>query len=195
MSWMNAVRKIKEAAKLSFIRPEITPSVVDWARLVTLDFETYYDQDYTLSKLSTSEYVRDPRFKAQMVGIKIGLKPTKWYPAAKVAAALKTINWATHSVLCHNTQFDGFILSHHYGIVPVMYYDTLSMARGLHSNEIGASLDEVAQFYGKGSKIEGALDAAKSGVNTVHIIDGRVPHALLLEILTDQAYGTMIRSH
>jgi acetylglutamate kinase len=44
-------------------------------------------------------------------------------------------------------------------------------------------------------KIAGALDAAKSGVNAVHIIDGRVPHALLLEILTDQAYGTMIRSH
>ena len=44
-------------------------------------------------------------------------------------------------------------------------------------------------------KISGALDAAKSGVNAVHIIDGRVPHALLLEVLTDQAYGTMIRSH
>jgi acetylglutamate kinase len=44
-------------------------------------------------------------------------------------------------------------------------------------------------------KIAGALDAAKSGVNAVHIIDGRVPHVLLLEILTDQAYGTMIRSH
>ena len=44
-------------------------------------------------------------------------------------------------------------------------------------------------------KISGALDAAKSGVNAVHIIDGRVPHALLLEILTDQAFGTMIRSH
>ena len=44
-------------------------------------------------------------------------------------------------------------------------------------------------------KIAGALDAAKSGVNAVHIIDGRVPHALLLEILTDQAYGTKIRSH
>jgi len=43
-------------------------------------------------------------------------------------------------------------------------------------------------------KISGALDAARSGVNAVHIIDGRVPHALLLEILTDQAYGTMIRS-
>ncbi len=44
-------------------------------------------------------------------------------------------------------------------------------------------------------KIEGALDAARSGVNAVHIIDGRVPHALLLEVLTDQAFGTMIRSH
>ena len=44
-------------------------------------------------------------------------------------------------------------------------------------------------------KIAGALDAARSGVNSVHIIDGRVPHVLLLEILTDQAFGTMIRSH
>ena len=44
-------------------------------------------------------------------------------------------------------------------------------------------------------KISSALDAAKSGVNSVHIIDGRVPHAMLLEILTEQAYGTMIRSH
>jgi len=44
-------------------------------------------------------------------------------------------------------------------------------------------------------KISGALDAAKSGVNAVHIVDGRVPHVLLLEILTEQAFGTMIRSH
>jgi acetylglutamate kinase len=44
-------------------------------------------------------------------------------------------------------------------------------------------------------KISGALDAAKSGVNAVHIIDGRVPHAMLLEVLTEQAFGTMIRSH
>jgi acetylglutamate kinase len=43
-------------------------------------------------------------------------------------------------------------------------------------------------------KISGALDAARSGVNAVHIIDGRVPHAMLLEVLTDQAFGTMIRA-
>jgi acetylglutamate kinase len=44
-------------------------------------------------------------------------------------------------------------------------------------------------------KISSALDAARSGVNSVHIIDGRIPHAMLLEILTEQAFGTMIRSH
>jgi acetylglutamate kinase len=43
-------------------------------------------------------------------------------------------------------------------------------------------------------KIAGALDAARSGVNAVHIIDGRVPHAMLLEVLSDQAFGTMIRN-
>ena len=44
-------------------------------------------------------------------------------------------------------------------------------------------------------KIAGALDAAKSGVKAVHIIDGRVPHALLLEVLGNEPFGTMIRSH
>ena len=44
-------------------------------------------------------------------------------------------------------------------------------------------------------KISSALDAAKSGVNSVHIVDGRIPHAILLEVLTEQAFGTMIRSH
>jgi len=161
MSWESAVKTIRYAAEASFVRPVITPSVVDWDRLVTVDFETYYSTDYTLSKLSTSEYVRDPRFKAQQVGIKIGDKPTKVYGPKTMKAALQRINWTTHSLLCHNTQFDGFILHHHYGIKPAYYYDTLSMARGLHSNEIGAGLNDVAEHYGKGSKIEGALEQTK----------------------------------
>ena len=64
------------------------------------------------------------------------------------------------------------------------------------------SAREIDELFADGTisggmlpKISGALDAAKSGVNAVHIIDGRVPHAMLLEILSDQAYGTMIRSH
>ncbi|MGA1287987.1 MAG: acetylglutamate kinase [Rubrivivax sp.] len=64
------------------------------------------------------------------------------------------------------------------------------------------SAREIDELFADGTisggmlpKISGALDAARSGVNAVHIVDGRVPHAMLLEILTDGAYGTMIRSH
>ncbi|WP_198970405.1 acetylglutamate kinase [Xylophilus sp. ASV27] len=64
----------------------------------------------------------------------------------------------------------------------------------LSAREIDALFADGTISGGMLPKIEGALDAAKSGVNSVHIIDGRVPHALLLEILTDQAFGTMIRS-
>ena len=72
MSWASAIRKttprVKPAvsAQAAFA-PAIVPADIDWDRLVSLDFETYYDADYTLSKLSTSEYIRDERFEALMV--------------------------------------------------------------------------------------------------------------------------------
>lgn len=163
MTWSSALPA--QAAAQPFAVPDVPRHKPDWARLVALDFETFFDDDYTLSKLSTSEYIRDPRFKAQMVGIKIGNGKTKFYPANKVAAALRAINWSTHSALCHNMQFDGFILSHHYGIHPVYLYDTLSMARGLHSNDIGAGLDEVAVYYGGVGKIQGSLEKTKGVLN------------------------------
>ena len=64
----------------------------------------------------------------------------------------------------------------------------------LTATDIDALFADGTLSGGMLPKIAGALDAAKSGVKAVHIIDGRVPHALLLEILTEQAFGTMIRS-
>ncbi len=64
----------------------------------------------------------------------------------------------------------------------------------LSAKEIDALFADGTISGGMLPKISGALDAARAGVNAVHIIDGRVPHAMLLEILTDQAYGTMIRA-
>jgi acetylglutamate kinase len=66
---------------------------------------------------------------------------------------------------------------------------------GLTSKSIDELFADGTISGGMLPKIASALDAAKNGVGTVHIIDGRVPHALLLEILTDQGVGTMIRSH
>lgn len=161
--WDNVVKFVP---KPLFMRPTIIPAVIDWAHLVTLDYETFWDQDYTLSNMSTSEYVRDLRFKAHMVGLKIGNRKTRVVPHERIPAELRKIDWTQHDLLAHNTAFDGFIMSHHLGIVPRRYYDTLSMARGLFSNDIGASLDEVAEYLGKGNKIAGTLDRSK-GVRTL----------------------------
>ena len=174
MSWTSALPKsavprtartpIAAVAKATF-----PPPIVDWKKLVTLDFETYYDQDYTLKKLTTSEYIRDPRFEAQMCGIKIGEGKTKVYHGKDIAKALAAIDWTTHSVLAHHTQFDGLILSHHYGVIPKFYYCTLSMARGWLANDIGAGLDEVSRFFGGGGKVENG--AALVGMRGIHLKD------------------------
>lgn len=134
-------------------RPKYELPHVEWKQLVTLDFETYYDDDFTLKKLSTSEYIRDPRFEVIMCGIKVGTGKTRVYRgAAETREALAAIDWSTHAVLCHHTQFDGLILSHHFGVVPSRYYCSLSMARGWLSNDIGAGLDEVSKYFGRGGK-------------------------------------------
>jgi len=65
----------------------------------------------------------------------------------------------------------------------------------LTSREIDELIADGTISGGMLPKLAGAIDAAKSGVNSVHIVDGRVPHCLLLEILTDQGVGTMISSH
>lgn len=100
MSWKSMLKKA--AAQQEFCRPAFTTEKIDWARVVTVDFETYFGVEYTLKKMSTSEYIRDDRFKAQMVGIKIGKGKTKVYGPKQIARALKAINWQTHSLLAHN---------------------------------------------------------------------------------------------
>jgi len=162
MSWKNIV---KEAPAPRSARPEVKMAKVVWSEIVSIDFETYFDTEYTLRKLSTSEYIRDPRFKVQMMGIRVGKGSTRIVCGADIKRALEQINWKEHALLCHNTQFDGFILSHHYGVYPAFYYDSLSMARGLHSNEIGAGLDEVSLHYGGGGKIENTLEKTSGVLN------------------------------
>jgi acetylglutamate kinase len=66
---------------------------------------------------------------------------------------------------------------------------------GLTPREVDALISDGTLLGGMLPKIDAALNAAKSGVNSVHIIDGRVENAVLLEVLTDQGVGTLIRSH
>jgi acetylglutamate kinase len=70
-----------------------------------------------------------------------------------------------------------------------------NLITGLTAREIDALFADGTISGGMLPKISSALEAAKSGVQSVHVVDGRVPHCLLLEILTNEGVGTMIRSH
>ena len=113
----------------------------------TLDFETYFDNDYTLKKLTTEAYVRDERFEALgMAAIKGEEK--HWIEHPDIPDFLETIDWSNVIVLMHHAQFDGLILSHHYGKKPRGFLDTLSMARAKLGLHLSVSLDALSKYFG-----------------------------------------------
>lgn len=127
--------------------------------LITLDFETFYDVGFSLSNLTTEEYIRDERFQIIGVGIKINDGSTKWYSGEEADDALKSIDWSQSVLLCHNTMFDGAILSMIYNIHPAIYLDTLSMARAVNGVDVGGSLAFLAKYYDLGEKGHEVIDA------------------------------------
>jgi DNA polymerase I-like protein with 3'-5' exonuclease and polymerase domains len=129
--------------------------------LITLDFETYYDQQYSLSKLTTEQYVRDDKFEVIGVGVKVNDGETEWASGTdeQIKSYLSTFNWDKAMLLCHNTMFDGAILSWCFDIRPRVYTDTLCIARALHGTEAGGSLRALSERYGIGVKGTEVLDA------------------------------------
>lgn len=134
--------------------------------IVTIDYETYFDQEYTLSKsMNTSEYVRDERFEAYLVGIKIGSGPTQIYTEAEVVPALKRIDWSKHAFLAHNTQFDGLVTVEALGIDPPgLWLDTLAMARACLPHVKNHKLDTVAKYFGLAGKVKASALQNMKGV-------------------------------
>ena len=130
--------------------------------LITLDFETYYDREFSLSKMTTEEYIRDPRFEVIGIGVKVNNEPTEWASGTyeQLKRYLDTFNWQDSMVLAHNTMFDGAILAWHFDIHPRLFTDTLCIARALHGVEVGGSLKALAERYrigAKGTEVVNAL--------------------------------------
>lgn len=123
-------------------------------KIIALDFETYYDKEFSLSKITTEEYIRDKRFETIGVGIKEDGKDAEWFSGTQtqIESYLKSLNLEQHLVLAHNAMFDAAILSWRFGISPRGWLDTLSMARALHTIEVGGSLAALAEYYELGKK-------------------------------------------
>ena len=122
-------------------------------KTVVLDFETYYSDEYSLSKMSIEEYVRDPRFQIIGLGLAWG-KTRRWLTGTheQLGTSLASAGWDKTYMVAHNTPFDGFILENVLGISPALYGDTLSMARPVHGVGMSLSLKKLALHYGIGEK-------------------------------------------
>ena len=128
-------------------------------RLV-LDFETYYDDQYSLKKLHTLEYVRDERFQVHGVALKLEHLDTIWLPEAAIPSYLDSLP-DNIELVCQNAYFDALILFHHYQYVPAVYRDTLSMARALLIHSLEHGLDYLCKLLRIGAKLPEVLNLTK----------------------------------
>jgi DNA polymerase len=136
--------------------------------LISLDFETFYSQQYSLSKITTEEYIRHEEFEVIGVGVAVNDDEPVWYsgPMPLIRTFLGQFDWDNAILLAHNAMFDAAIASWHFGIKPKRIADTLSMARALHGTEVSGSLKALAIHYGIGEKGDEVVNAL--GKRRVH---------------------------
>ena len=128
---------------------------------MTLDIESFYSKSYSLSKLTTEEYINGDEFEVIGMSIKLGDTPTAWYTGdqLEITKVLSLFNWKDITLIAHNCFFDASILSLYFGIFPAKYIDTLSMARAVHGISVGGSLAKLATHYDLGEKGTEVVDA------------------------------------
>jgi len=122
--------------------------------ILTIDFETFYSRDFSLTKSTTEEYVRSDLFQTIGVSVKENDGEAKWFSGTheEILDFLSSYNWSSSFALAHNAMFDSAILSWRFGIFPMAWLDTLSMARATDGLEAGNSLAKLAVRYNLGRK-------------------------------------------
>lgn len=126
---------------------------------VVLDFETYYDRDYSLTKLTTEEYIRDERFEAIGVAVKINDEPAQWYPQMHIEKGLRTVDWENSLVIGQNMMFDAAILAWRFDRKARAWGDTLGMSRALFPHDKAHGLAAQAKRHSIGMKGDEVINA------------------------------------
>ena len=129
--------------------------------ILAIDFETFYATDFSLTKLTTEEYVRDDRFEVIGVAVGVNGEIPQWFSGTheQTKTWLEQFDWSNSFGLAHNAMFDSAILSWNFGIKPMAWLDTLAMARATDGLEAGNSLAKLATRYNLGVKGTEVVDA------------------------------------
>jgi DNA polymerase I-like protein with 3'-5' exonuclease and polymerase domains len=145
---------------------------------ITIDYETFYSKDYSLSKMQTDAYILGDQFQTIMVGVELPCRRQVIVAATteiEVAAKLHNlVDWSQYAVRCHNTLFDGFIATQVHGIKPKLWKDTLGQARMLMPWLKSHSLAKVAEYMGlgqKGTEVHNMLGKRLEDMSTMELKD------------------------
>lgn len=143
--------------------------------ILTVDTETYYDSDFSLSKMQTDAYILDPRFEVIGVCVAKNDEDPQWYTGTRDEITwwlVGNYDWASSAVRCHNTLFDGFILTQYFGIKPRLWMDTLAQGRMLLPYLTSHSLANLAKHFGfpdKGTEVIKAMGKRRADFNPTEL--------------------------
>lgn len=169
-------------------------------QIAFVDFETFFDSVYTLKKMPMTEYIRDERFEAQTCAIKIDNGPSleigdlinhdtaAYIGFDRIADALHEIDWSRTAFCGHHAQFDGLIATHHFGVYPAFWLDTLSMARLVYGVDSSHALGPLCERLGRPGKVHAQALKDVQGVRLKDMTDEQ--RSALAEYNMDDAEDT-----
>jgi hypothetical protein len=145
--------------------------------VITVDFETYYDKDYSLSKMQTDAYINDAQFEIIGVAVVKNEEPAVWFSGSDLETIgwlNSNFDWENSAVRCQNTLFDGYILTQHCGIKPKLWMDTLCQGRMLLPYLTSHSLANLVKQYNlpdKGTAVVKALGKRRADFNPTELAE------------------------